>query len=882
MSEHEPRRRRSDRWTTPEATTAAGEAAAVARALAAAPRSAAALTRLAELSAQLLHAPSAHISLITESQTVLGGVGSSTEAVGAATPLEHSVCAVVVASGVPLVVDDATDDERTRHLPPVRDGAVGSYLGIPLSLRGEPVATLCVYDSAPRHWVDDDLALLERLTGPVVAELRHALVAAAHEDERLLWQLAVDAAEIGAFDWNLVTGELRWDERLLELFGLRQEEFDNSIEAFNAAVHPDDRRRVTEALEEAIATCGPYAAEYRVLLPDGTERWISARGRALAAAPGPGATTAPGAVDGGGRSPGPATRLIGAAYDTTAVQDGEARVARVMEAMPTAFFHLDRDWRFTYVNAEGHALLDGIGRELLGGVIWELFPDALDSEFETHYRRATTSGEPVEFEAYYPPPLDRWYEVRAWPTPDGLSVYFIDITDRREALQQAARATERSARLAGITDSLVGTLDIEDACVQLARDIVGHWADWSVITLVDPAVAVVDDDRPEAGPIWRRGLRDIAGWHRDPAQRAVVDRYCRVRIESLTDVSFLARALRRSQPVVIAEDAAQRIAAVFEPGEARRLCLELDPAAAVVVPLRGRDGTVGALSAFRGPDQPPFSDDDVADLVDAAGRAGLALDNLRLYAEQRDLAEGLQRSLLTAPPRPPGLEIAVRYEPAAQAAQVGGDWYDAFQQPGGATNVVIGDVVGHDTAAAAAMGQIRSMLRGIAVSSDEGPDGVLRQVDAAMATLQLDTTVSAIVARLEPAADQGPGAGPARLRWSNAGHPPPLLVCEDGSVTVLWADPTELLLGIEPGTDRTETLTTMAPGATLLLYTDGLVERRGQPLDDGIAWLQEVVNELVTSGLGLEALCDELLGRLLPDQPDDDVALVAVRLAAGG
>src|SRR3712207_594986 len=100
-----------------------------------------------------------------------------------------------------------------------------------------------------------------------------------------------------------------------------------------------------------------------------------------------------------------------------------------------------------------------------------------------------------------------------------------------------------------------------------------------------------------------------------------------------------------------------------------------------------------------------------------AARAGLVLDNARLYRQQRDLAEGLQRSLLTAPPEPDHSQVVVRYVPAAEAAQVGGDWYDAFLQPDGATVVVIGDVVGHDTRAAAAMSQVRTLLRGIAVAT---------------------------------------------------------------------------------------------------------------------------------------------------------------------
>ncbi|HEV2798218.1 MAG TPA: PAS domain-containing protein, partial [Nocardioides sp.] len=219
------------------------------------------------------------------------------------------------------------------------------------------------------------------------------------ESDRVALRLAIDAAGVGAFVWNLVSGRLRWDTRLLELFGLDEASFGGTIEAFNEYVHPDDLPRVSAALQRAITTCGEYDAEYRVVLPDRGVRWIAARGRAFAETEG-----------------GPAVRLVGAAYDTTQVREGDARIGRVLETMSSAFYQLDTDWRFTYVNSEAERLL-GSGRErLVGESIWAAFPDTVGSTFEVHYRQAMTTGHPVSFEAYYPPPLDGWYEVRAWPS----------------------------------------------------------------------------------------------------------------------------------------------------------------------------------------------------------------------------------------------------------------------------------------------------------------------------------------------------------------------------------------------------------------------------------------------------------------------------------
>lgn len=797
-----------------------------------------ALERLSALAARLLQAGSAEVSILGESS--------------AAEPW----CALVVESGAPLRVDDAATDPRVRDLPAVRSGAVGAYLGVPLLARGHAVGVLAVLDPRPRAWADDDVTLLAELAAAVLAELERAALEATHRDDRMLWQLAIDAAEVGVFDWDLRSGELRWDERLLGLFGLRRETFGGTIEAFTEAVHPDDRPRVTRALEEAIATCGTYSAEYRVLLPDGGVRWITARGEAVA--------------DGTGT----ASRLLGAAFDSTAVQDGEARVARVLESMPTAFFHLDRDWRFTYANAEAHRLLGGIGTPVVGHVLWELFPAARDSTFEVNYRRAVETAAPVEFEAYYPPPLDDWYEVRAWPTPDGLSVYFVKVTERHHAEAAVARTARRGALLAEVTRALTDTLDVEEAVARLAQLVVPVLGDWCVVTLVDGG-------GPASGSAWRHRLRDIGSWHHLAESREVVARYAELRIPSLTDTSFVAEALDHNRTVLVPREATDKIGNVLAPGEARDLFRALAPESAVVVPLRGRGRISGLLTVFRGAGSEAFDREDLDMLDDVAGRAGLALDNARAYAEQRDLSEALQRTLMTDPPRTDHLRIAVRYEPATELAQVGGDWYDAFLQPDGSTSIVIGDVVGHDTAAAAAMGQVRTLLRGIAVTTGAGPAEVLRRVDEAMRTLQVSTTATAVVARLEQSAEDR-AAGRYALRWSNAGHPPPLVVIpgpdRTSAVRTLWPEHANLLLGLAPETQRSEERFALPDGATVLLYTDGLVERRGQPLDEGIDALRSVLGELVEAGLDLEALGDELLARMLPERPEDDVALVVVRI----
>ncbi len=828
------------------------------------------LNQLSQLAARLLGVESAQVSIIADEQTVMGGAGAAAAAVGSRSPAADSLCAVTVSAEGPVAISDTTVDSRVSLLPIVTSGAVTSYLGVPLRSGDQIVGALCVFSPHPHAWTRDDITLLEQLTHPVLAELELAALETSYEAERVLWQVAVDAAGVGAFDWNLATGALRWDERLLALFGLDRTTFGGTIEAFTECVHPDDRDRVGAALSAAIATCGTYSAEYRVVLPDGGIRWVSARGHGV-----------PG-------HDGTATRLVGGAHDVTTVHEGEASLARTLQVMPTAFYNLDHDWRFTYLNPEAERILGAIGSAALGRVIWDLFPDAVDSPFEHHYRASVATDVPATFEAYYPPPLDGWFEIRCWPTPAGLSVYFIDITDRRRAQELLERASQRADLLSEVTRALNATLDLDEAVTSLAQILVPALGDWCVVTLIDGKLALDAPDELDGaddatgGRKWRHQLRDLGWWHADPDSRAVLRRYAQLRVSSLTNTSLVARALATGETVVVHERAADHANGLLTPGPAADLYRRLDPEAIAVVPLHGRGRIAGLVTVFRGADRPTFSDAELEVLDGVAQRAGLALDNARLYARQRDLAEALQHSLLTAPPRSDRLEVAVRYLPAAEAAKIGGDWYDAFVQPtDGAMTVVIGDVIGHDTVAAAAMGQVRGLLRGIAVTTDEGPAAVLHRVDSAMTALAVDTLATVVVARLEPLLD-----GATRLRWSNAGHPPPVLLTPPGGpgprARLLWADHADPMLGlVEEGVDdvaRVESEVVAPAGSVLLLFTDGRVERRGESLTDGLQRLCDAMDESALRDLGLDALCDELLSRMLRVANEDDVALVAVRL----
>ncbi len=264
------------------------------------------------------------------------------------------------------------------------------------------------------------------------------------------------------------------------------------------------------------------------------------------------------------------------------------------------------------------------------------------------------------------------------------------------------------------------------------------------------------------------------------------------------------------------------------------------------------------------------------DLTDrrAAERQAAEIARLATEAEsQRALSDRLQQALLTPPPEPDHLHVVVRYQPAAHGAQVGGDWYDAFLQPDGATMLVIGDVVGHDSDAAAAMGQLRGLVRALAYDNDEPPARILTRTEHAARGLAVANLATAILARVERHPDV-PVAGRRVLRWSNAGHVPPIILAPDGGTTVLETRP-ELLLGVDPDAPRRDHTTELHDHHTLLLVTDGLFERRGTDLDQGMAALREALRDL--GDRPVHELCDTLLARLVPEAADDDVALVAVR-----
>jgi serine phosphatase RsbU (regulator of sigma subunit) len=291
-----------------------------------------------------------------------------------------------------------------------------------------------------------------------------------------------------------------------------------------------------------------------------------------------------------------------------------------------------------------------------------------------------------------------------------------------------------------------------------------------------------------------------------------------------------------------------------------------DPQQLLAIPLISRGTTIGVLAAE--PPEDSFTAEDVAVFSELARLTAVATDNALRYEHERDVADILQSAMLTDLRAAGRLRFTARYLPAEAGLNVGGDWYDAFERPDGDIMAVVGDVTGHGLQAAALMGQLRTTLRAYAVDAG-GPGEVLTRMHRLLSHLQPDDLATAVLAQVAP---------DGLLRWSNAGHPPPLVRAPDGTVTVL--DGHDFLLGMPlEGAALREFGVRPEPGSVVLFYTDGLIERRGVPLGECIDRLARVFGRAHGD---LDAVADRVLMEMLRDSArEDDTCLLMFGITAG-
>ncbi|MFF7892955.1 SpoIIE family protein phosphatase [Streptomyces sp. NPDC007907] len=416
----------------------------------------------------------------------------------------------------------------------------------------------------------------------------------------------------------------------------------------------------------------------------------------------------------------------------------------------------------------------------------------------------------------------------------------------------------RLALLAETTTRLTSTLDVDEALRRLVSLVLPRLADWVVVDLIT-----------ERDEVWRTVVVHADGetlTHREDLQGPMPP----VPEESQMPLS---RALRGVASNLAGPQTYQGAPDSGIAVEQRRLFDVTGMHSAAIAPIRSTRAVLGALTLGRGENPAAFTPADLPLIEDIARRAGLALDNARLYQRQRKVAETMQNHLLPQMPSLSGLEMTVRYLPAPDASQVGGDWYDAFPLADASTALAIGDVAGHDLEAAAGMAQVRNMLRAYAWSQHEPPSRIVERLDEAIQHITDVTMATTIFARVEPADD-----GYWQLSWTNAGHPPPLLISRDGLAHYL-TDGHGILLGTQTGTRRPDATVQLPPGSTLVLYTDGLIEAPRRTLDEGLERLRQHAAALAHRPLA--SFTDQLLRRVRPSGNDDDVAVLAVRVPTG-
>ncbi|MGI8535005.1 MAG: SpoIIE family protein phosphatase [Mycobacteriales bacterium] len=431
---------------------------------------------------------------------------------------------------------------------------------------------------------------------------------------------------------------------------------------------------------------------------------------------------------------------------------------------------------------------------------------------------------------------------------------------RLEAERARLRAEAVSQRLAVVAEAtglLAATLDVDESLDRLTRLVVPRLADWVVLNLVD------DHGRLTRPAIVR---------HRDGHEN-LLEKYAALVPSGLAPGSPLHDLLDGAPPSVH-RHFTQPDRDTQSPAEQqiRDLTLTLGAASVMFVPLVARRRVLGTMMLVHGPSHRLFDDEDLALTADLGRRAGLAIDNARLYTQEHRIALTLQRSMLPVLPTLPGLALAAQYLPAGQNSQVGGDWWDVFALPDGATGLAIGDVMGHDVAAAAAMGQLRSVLRTCAWAGDR-PSTVLDRMDQLVESFEMAQLATCIYARLQPHDGAAGRRRTPRLLWANAGHLPPVLLSRTGDARLL-TDGLHVPLGVPDLDPRAQADVSLEPGDTLLLYTDGLVETRTGDIDSDVAGLLESLRQHRSED-GPQALVDRLTLGL--SELTDDVAILAVQ-----
>ncbi|MFB7630559.1 SpoIIE family protein phosphatase [Streptomyces sp. NPDC056149] len=576
-----------------------------------------------------------------------------------------------------------------------------------------------------------------------------------------------------------------------------------------------------------------------------------------------------------------------------------AAAQAVFGQSPMGFTLFGTDLRLLRVNQRFASVFGGPASKYRGGTPHDFLPRPEADRMTVALRRVLETGEPVsemQLVGVVPGEEDR----RRWSVslyrlhgasgrPIGVAALASDVTGRRRAEREAANARRNLALLNEAGARIGNSLDLETTARTLLDVAVPQFCDLASVDLYQGLLS--GDEAPPGMSDGSAELRRVAfasAVSDAPLPGGVPDEAA-VAVGAMHRYPFnspCAAALRTAQAQVIPGregDGGPELGAVVH--------------STLAVPMVARDTVVGLVRFSRTKGSEPFGERDTALAVELAARAAVCIDNARLYRREHERALILQRSLL--PPGDPeaaGLDIACRYLPGTTATEVGGDWFDVIELPGHRTALVVGDVMGRGLRAAVAMGELRTAVRTLALLDLEPAEvlGALDEIaqglggsgnrgagarsgrgrpgaaprqdrparDADLSEVYLATCVYAVYDPIT-----------RRCTFANAGHLPPVLV-EEGEEAMLLDVPPGMPLGV--GGEPFEEIEVEVPdGALLALYTDGLVESRHHPLDEG---LQAFRRALSDADRPLEDVCDHVLGALDTSHGEDDIALLMARV----
>ncbi|WP_327714707.1 SpoIIE family protein phosphatase [Streptomyces sp. NBC_00490] len=513
------------------------------------------------------------------------------------------------------------------------------------------------------------------------------------------------------------------------------------------------------------------------------------------------------------------------------------------ERLPGGSCALNLEGQFTYLSSGACELLGCEAGRLLGTLPWQSLRWLDDPTYEDRYRAAVISREPVSFTACRPP--DQWLEFHLYPDASGISVRIVPSGARPHPAPAPSRSTHEVApagagRLYQLTHLAAGLTEVVGV-----QDVINLVADQIMPAFGAQGLVLSTAD---AGRLRITGYRGYAPHTIERLDGLPLD----------TDFTPAGQALSSGIPAFFADQEEMRRIYPQAPQASGKQAWAFLP-----LIISGRPVGCCVLSY----DHPhTFRAEERAVLTSLAGLIAQALDRARLYDTKHELAHGLQQALLPRTlPQVNSLRVAARYLPATRGMDIGGDFYDLIRLGDTAAAAVIGDVQGHNVAAAALMGQVRTGIYAHATLGTP-PDQVLARTNRLLADLAPELFTSCLYAHFDFTR--------RRVCLASAGHPPPLLRLPD-RVTRPAVVPPGPLLGIDPDADFPLTEIPLSPGLMLAFYTDGLIETPGVDLDDSIAGLAHHLADAEDRDLDL--LIDDLLRKTGTAGPrTDDIALLVL------